>query len=266
MPYITINGARYHYTDTGKGQETLVLAHGFLMDAEMFRHQIRYFQNRYRIVAFDWRGQGKSEVTAGGYEMDELYEDALALLKTLDMKNPHWVGVSMGGFIGMRLAARNPGLLRSVTLAETSDEAETFIKKMRWGLLAYIFRYFGAGPITGGIQKALFGKHSLENPDFKPVLDEYAAKWKKLDRLATYRIAWAIFNRLPVTKELSSIRIPAMVVVGEQDIARPLDEARRLAGRIPQAQLQIIPQAGHSSPIEQPEAFNRALEGFLERV
>ncbi len=266
MPEIQINNAKYHYVDTGKGDETIIFAHGFLMDNEMFRYQIEALKDTYRIIAFDWRGQGRSEVTENDYEMDDLYEDALALIEALKLKNLHWVGVSMGGFIGMRIAARHPGLLRSLVLADTSDEGETFIKKIRWGILAYIFKYFGAAPIIKGIQKALFGKSSLANPDFQPIMDEYAEKWKRLDKNATFKIAWAIFNRLPVTNELNNIKSPTLVVVGDEDIARPADEAERLTKRIENARMEIIPRAGHSSPLEQPEYFNRVYTDFLRQL
>ncbi len=264
MPYIKIRGCDYHYTDTGKGKETLLLAHGFLMDGEMFRYQVEAFSSDYRIITLDWRGQGKSEVTSAGYEIEELYEDALELIDKLQLKNIHWLGVSMGGFIGMRIAARQPGLLKSLTLADTGAESETLIKKIRWGLLAYIFKYLGPKPITPAIQKVLFGKSSLQNTGFKPVLDEYAEKWMKLNRLATFKTAWGIFNRKSVEHELKNIRIPTLVVVGDEDVARPVEESKKLAEQIEGAQLEIISRAGHSSPLEQPGAFNLALKNFLE--
>ncbi len=221
MPYIKIRGCDYHYTDTGKGKgkEILLLAHGFLMDGEMFRYQADAFSPHYRIITLDWRGQGKSEVTSAGYEIEELYEDALELIDKLQLKNIHWLGVSMGGFIGMLIAARHPELLKSLVLAETGTESETLPKKIKWGLLAYIFKYLGPKPITPAIQKVLFGKSSLQNPGFIPVLDEYAEKWMKLNRLATFKTAWAIFNRKSVAHELKNIRIPTLVVVGEEDVA-----------------------------------------------
>ena len=266
MPAINIRGADYFYELSGNGNETLVFSHGFLMDSEMFRYQSDYFKDKYRILTFDWRSQGKSQVVNSGFDMDELYLDAVELLEKLNLKNVHWTGVSMGGFIGMRIAARNPGLLKSLVLADTSDEGEILSKKIRWGMLAYIFRYFGARPVTKGIQKAIFGKTSLNSPAFKPILDEYAHKWTQLDKKAIFQIAWKIFNRKPMTDELKNIMVPTLVVVGEEDIARPYEEAVRLMGRIKNARLQTIPEAGHSSPLEQPEVFNMVLENFLNRI
>jgi pimeloyl-ACP methyl ester carboxylesterase len=266
MAEMVLNGAKYFYIEQGGGDETVVFAHGFLMDHMMFRHQIEALKENYRIIAFDWRGQGNSEPVLHGHDMDDLYNDMLEFFEKLNLNRVHWVGVSMGGFIGMRLAARNPGLLKSLVLADTSDEAEVPVKKIRWGVLAYIFKYFGPGAVTKGIQKALFGKSSLSNPDFKNVLDEYADKWKKLDRDTTFKIAWAIFNRKPVTDELKNINAPTMIIVGEEDVARPVEEAGRLQRRIKNARLEIIPESGHSTPLEQPGAFNRLLRNFLESI
>jgi pimeloyl-ACP methyl ester carboxylesterase len=266
MAEIQINDTLYYYDISGSSSETIVLAHGFLTDSEVFRNQVEYFRKKYRVITFDWRGQGKSQITRGGYEMDMLFEDAAGLLEKLDCKPCHWAGISMAGFIGLRLAARRPDLIKSLALVDTSDEAETTLKKIRWGLLAYIFKYFGPGAVTKGIQKVLFGKSSLENPDFKQVLDEYAGKWRTLDRKTTFEIAWAIFNRPAVTDELPLIKIPTIIIVGDEDVARPLEEARRMQKRIPESRLEIVPHAGHTVPLEQPEYFNRIYENFLESV
>jgi len=265
MPEIDIQGTRFYYNVYGSGKETLVFAHGFLMDSEMFRYQISALENDYRIVVFDWPGQGKSGPLPDDCDMEKLHACTVSFLNALNLQNIHWIGVSMGGFIGLRMAARNPGLLKSLVAAETSDEAEKFHKKIKWGLLAYIFKFFGAKPVVKGIQKALFGKTRLNDPSFRPVLEEYARKWEKLDRKDTFRIAWSIFNRPAITGELKNIRIPVLVVVGDEDISRPVDEARRMTARIPGAKLEIIPQAGHSSPLEQPAYFNKTLTAFIER-
>lgn len=266
MPFINIRGCNYFYREEGSGNETLVFAHGFLMDADMFRFQIDYFKDKFRIIAFDWRGQGRSQKTDDGYDMESLYFDAVELLNRLNCVPCHWIGLSMGGFIGMRLGARNSHLLKSLTLADTGATAETFLNKIKWGLLAIIFRLFGFKPVKKGVLKALFSPHSLNDPNFKPLLDEYINKMQHYDRKTIYKIAWAIFNRKPVLSELSKIKVPTLVIVGEDDIARPLHEAQQLVKLIPDAKLEIIPKAGHSSALENPEAFNIALENFLKTV
>ena len=268
MPEIEIRGAKYYYEEHGQGDETIVFAHGFLMDGDMFRYQVEKLKDKYRVVIFDWRGQGRSQATPDGYDMDELYLDAVEFLEKISCKTKpcHWVGLSMGGFIGMRIAARRPDLLKSLILAETSAEAETFFKKLKWGLMAILFKLFGPGPVKKGIIKVLFGKKILNDPSRRHIIEEYVQKWYKLDRDATYKIAWAIFNRKPVVDELKNIKIPVLIIVGDQDIARTVEEARRLKEMIPHAKLVIIEGAGHSSALEEPEAFTHAILEFLEEI
>ncbi len=263
MAKVTIRGATYYYEERGTGEEVIVFSHGFLMNHSMFEPQMNAFADRFRCIAFDWRGQGKSEATPEGYDMESLYQDALAFLEALQLPPVHWVGVSMGGFIGIRLAARHPQRIRTLTLAETGAEAETPAKKLRWGLLAYVFQLFGPRPVIKPITKILFGETTLRNPDQQAMVQSFVNTWRQLDRNALVKTAFGIFQRESVEHLLPQITAPTLVLVGEEDVARPLEEAKKLQAQIPDARLVMIPAAGHSSPVEAPEAFNRALEVFL---
>ena len=124
MPRIYVNDAELFYTDTGVGAETIIFSHGLLMSSEMFTEQIAYFSKKYRCIAYDHRGQASSEVTADGYDMATLTDDASALINALGIGPCHFVGLSMGGFVGMRLALNKPELLKTLTLLNTSSDAE----------------------------------------------------------------------------------------------------------------------------------------------
>ena len=115
MAVMEINGARIYYEESGAGPETLVFSHGLLMSGEMFSEQVKAFSGRYRCVSYDHRGQSRSEVTDSGYDMDSLTEDAATLIRRLDCGPCHFAGLSMGGFVGMRLAIRYPELIRWVS-------------------------------------------------------------------------------------------------------------------------------------------------------
>src|SRR5438128_2311715 len=104
MPRTTVNGADLYYEDTGSGREAILFAHGLLWSGRMFDAQVAALKGRYRCVTFDFRGQGQSEITTTGYDMDTLAEDAAALIQRLGIAPCHFLGLSMGGFIGMRLA------------------------------------------------------------------------------------------------------------------------------------------------------------------
>src|SRR5271154_3068068 len=104
MPHIKINGFDLYYEDTGgTGRETIVFAHGLLWSGKMFGAQVEHLKSRYRVITYDHRGQGQSEVTATGYDMDSLAEDEAELIKALGVAPCHVAGLSMGGFTGMRV-------------------------------------------------------------------------------------------------------------------------------------------------------------------
>ncbi len=103
-----INGVDIHYEVSGTGSETIVFAHGLLCNTRLFDGQVAALKGRYRCLTFDFRGQGQSEVTKTGYDMDTLAEDAAELIRTLGAAPCHFAGLSMGGLVAMRLAARQP--------------------------------------------------------------------------------------------------------------------------------------------------------------
>ena len=125
MPHLTTNGVSFHYEDTRGAGPAIVFSHGLLMSGRMFSAQMQALSDRYRCVAYDHRGQGESSDPGGRvHDMETCYRDAVAVIEALDARPCHFVGLSMGGFVGMRLAARRPDLLYSLTLMETSAEPE----------------------------------------------------------------------------------------------------------------------------------------------
>src|SRR5262245_30544489 len=125
MPTLKTDGATVAYTDTGAPPDhpdarTIVFGHGLLFSGWMLRDQIADLRDTFRCVTIDWRGQGETPAATSGYDMDTLAADARALIEHLDVGPVHYAGLSMGGFVGQRLAARHPELIRSLTLLDTS--------------------------------------------------------------------------------------------------------------------------------------------------
>jgi 3-oxoadipate enol-lactonase len=143
MPHLQVNGATLWYEEHGSGPHCVVFAHGLLWSGEMFAAQVAALKDRYRCVTFDFRGQGRSEVTRGGYDMETLAEDAAQLIEALGCAPCHFVGLSMGGFAGMRLTARRPELIRSLTLLETSADPEPRANVPRYRALGLVGRVLG---------------------------------------------------------------------------------------------------------------------------
>ena len=266
MPSARVNGAELHYEEHGSGPESIVFAHGLLWSGRMFDDQVRGLRDRYRCVTFDFRGQGRSEVTRGGYDMDTLTDDAAALIETLECAPCHFLGLSMGGFVGMRLAIRRPELLRSLMLLETSADPEPRENLGRYRRLNFVARWFGLGLVADRVMPILFGRKFLEDPAREELRQEWRRRLTANDRVGIPRAARGVIDREGVYEELSGIRLPTLIIVGDQDIATVPARAERMHARIPGSKLVVIPGAGHSSTIEEPAAVNAAIIEFLKNL
>src|SRR5215475_15785713 len=158
MPTMQVNGAELYFEDTGGSAPPIVFAHGLLWSGRMFDAQVAALRDRYRCVTFDFRGQGRSAVTHDGYDMDTLSQDTAALIETLAISPCHFAGLSMGGFIGMRLAARRPELLRSLILLETAADAEPPANVRRYRQFLIVERLLGPGLVAGHVMPIMFGR------------------------------------------------------------------------------------------------------------
>ncbi|HEY8206346.1 MAG TPA: alpha/beta fold hydrolase [Myxococcaceae bacterium] len=264
MAEIKIRGARLSYLERGRGSP-VVFSHGYLWSGRMFDAQVAALESRFRCIAFDHRGQGHSEVTESGYHMDELAEDAAALIKSLGAAPCHYVGLSMGGFVGMRLAARRPELIRSLSLLETSASPESLFNVLRYRMLGVVAQVAGVKPVAGMAMRSMFGRKFLTDPSRSALRAEQRRLLMGNSLQGMLRTLRGIIERPTVEGELSSIRCPTLVIVGEQDVATVPAKAERIHALIPGSRLVVIPGAGHTSTVEEPEAVNAALVPFLDR-
>ena len=264
MPTMQVNGAAIYYEEHGAGSETIVFAHGLLWSGAMFANQVRAFQDRYRCITFDFRGQGRSEVTASGYDMNTLAEDAAALIENLDCAPCHFLGLSMGDFVGQRLAIRYAGLLKSLMLLETSADPEPNQQKYR--LLNFIARWFGLRPVASRVMPILFGETFLNDPARTDERDAWRQRLLANHRIGITRAVEGVIYREGVYELLDQIETPTLIVVGDQDVATVPAKSERMHERIPGSQLVIIPGAGHTSTVEEPAAVNAALRAFLDSL
>ncbi len=262
MPFLEIDGTRLHYTDEGSGEQTIVFSHGLLMNGAMFADQVANLKSRYRCITYDHRGQGKSQVTDDGYDMETLAGDAARLIEALDAAPCHFAGLSMGGFIGMRLAIERPELLRSLILLETSADPEP--NGFKYRILNFIARWFGLGLVIDRVMPIMFGSSFLADPAREALRTRWRDAILANDRVGITRAVMGVIERRGVADRISQIDMPVLVLVGDQDAATVPEKSERMHAAIPGSKLVIIPNAGHSSTIEEPEAVNAALTEFLE--
>jgi 3-oxoadipate enol-lactonase len=266
MPMVTVNGTRLYCEDTGAGSEAVVFSHGLLWSGRMFDGQVAALRDRYRCITYDHRGQGQSELAAAGYDMDTLAEDAAALIRQLGAAPCHFLGVSMGGFIALRLAVRHPELVRSLLLLSTTAEAENPANRAPYEQTAQAARAFGMQAVADKLMPVMFGKKFLTAPNQAAVREEWLQRLLEVNPEGLYRTTQAVINRPSFAEEAAGIRMHTIIMVGDQDIPTPVEKSRRLAELIASAQLKYFEGCGHTLTIEEPQEVSRAIAEFLQKV
>jgi len=266
MPLLDVNGVSLYYESTGTGRETIVFAHGLLWSGEMFAAQVAEFSKRYRCVTFDFRGQGRTPVTASGYDMDTLTNDAAGLIEALSLGAVHFAGLSMGGFVAMRLAARRPELVRTLILLETSCEPEPKEKVGRYKTLGFVGRYFGYAAVAAQVMPIMFGATFMNDATRAAERNRWRERLIANDRVGIQRALAGVIGRAGLEDELAKITAPTLVIVGDEDVATVPEKSERIRAGIAGAKLVLIPNAGHSSTIEEPDAVNAEIASCLAGV
>ncbi|MFA3916970.1 alpha/beta fold hydrolase [Ruegeria hyattellae] len=264
MPTAELNGARIHFTDTGGKGAPIVFSHGLLFSGAMFEAQVAHFKGRYRCITFDHRGQGNSGVTKVGYDIETLTDDAAALINHLDIAPCHFVGLSMGGFIGMRLAARKPGLLRTLTLLETSADPEPTENAPKYRMLNFVARWIGLWAVISRVMPIMFGDTFLNDPARAKERKRWAKAITRNHRIGITRAVMGVIEREGCAGILDSIDIPVSIGVGDEDVATVPEKSERIQRRIKRSELVVFEGAGHSSSIETPEQVNDLIERVIQ--
>jgi pimeloyl-ACP methyl ester carboxylesterase len=266
MSYAKVNGHNLYFEEHGSGAQTIVFAHGLLWSGRMFEAQVNALKGRYRCITFDFPGQGRSEVTARGYDMDSLAADVAILLKDLNATPCHFAGLSMGGFVAMRMGIHYPELVRSLILMETSADPEPPENIPKYKLLGLISRWLSVRLIAGRTMQIMFGQTFLNDPARQEQREQWRGYLLANNQTGIARALRGVIEREGVYEKLGKIQVPTLVIVGEQDVATVPAKAERIQAAIPGARLVRIPNAGHTSTVEEPGAVTRAIEDFLVGV
>lgn len=266
MPMVDVNGTTLYVEDSGGSGEPVVFSHGLLFDTRVFDSQVMALRGRHRCIAYDHRGQGRSAVPDDrSIAIDTLTDDAIALIEDRDVAPCHFVGLSMGGFVGMRVALRRPELLRSLVLIDTSARAQDPSEVPRYNLLKNVARLFGTRVVAGRLMPIFFG------PEFRSAAARAGERkmWRRQlgsRKRSVYRAVNGVMEREPILDGIGAIDVPTLVIHGEEDAALDPDEGRLIAQTIPGARLEIIADAGHTPTVERPADVDAALERFLASI
>lgn len=261
-----INKVDLHVADSGDGPMTIVFSHGMLISGVMFDPQVAALNRKYRCVVYDHRGQGRSAVPKSGYDLETLTEDAISLIEALDIGPCHFVGLSMGGNVGLRLAIRRPDLLRSLIVISCSAEAETPENRAKYRRLNFAAKWFGLKLVVGRVMPIVFGQTFLNDPARAKERSFWRRQIASGDRIGTTRAVSGVVNRAAILADLGRIKTPTLILHCQEDVVVTAAASERMHRAISGSKLVHIAHAGHSSTLEEPEAINAAVTEFLETI
>jgi pimeloyl-ACP methyl ester carboxylesterase len=258
VPELRLDGTRLHYEARGSGPPLLFL-HGLGSSGRDWERQVDAFADRYRVVAPDLRGHGRSDKPPGPYSLPGFAADCAALLAALEASPAHVVGVSMGGMVAFQLALDAPERVRSLTVVNSAPELviRTVRDRLKLWQRRLIVRLLGMRRLGEILAGRLFPE-----PGQAELRRVFAGRWAENDPRA-YRASLAAMLGWSVTDRLGELTCPTLVVAAEHDYT-PVAAKLAYVARLPQARLVVMADARHAVPMERPEAFNRVLGEFLD--
>jgi pimeloyl-ACP methyl ester carboxylesterase len=265
MPQVTKDSRSINFTDSGGNGTPVLLIHAFPLHSGQWESQIEALSDRYRFIAPDLMGFGGSDAPgdAALYTMDSYADDAAAVLDELGIDKAVLVGLSIGGYIAFAFLRRHNDRVSALVLADTKAEADPPEgKEKRTNQQAQV-RSEGTAALIEGLTGALLAEPTREK---KPDVVETVKKLMDNPPAGFIGALEAMKNRPDSSGELSGIGVPTLVIVGENDAITPPEAARKLHENIGGSRLVVIPEAGHLSNLEAPEAFTGALGEFLGAV
>lgn len=264
MPYIKINNNNLYYEEEGNGSEIIVFAHSLLFNLRMFDEQVNFLKNKYRCIRFDFPGQGKSSGRNKGYDLDTLTEETATFVRNLGCENVHFVGFSMGGMVGLRMALKYPEIIRSLILIDTSSEAEPVGTISQNRLMVWTAKHVGLKVLARRIMKMFFGPEFLRDPEKKELRKIWRSHFLANKPGNIARAAKGVLSRKSITSHLKQIKQPCLILVGQHDRLTDLEKAEIMHENLKNSSLVIVPRAAHMATVEEPEIVNTLIRDFLE--
>jgi pimeloyl-ACP methyl ester carboxylesterase len=261
---INSNNLAVDYSDNGSGIP-LFLIHGYPLSRALWEPQITGLADVARVLALDLRGHGGSDVGPESYSMSVLADDCRRLLDTLGIAQPVVLGgLSMGGYIVFEFYRKYPQRIAGLILAATRAGADSPEAKANRDKAATTAREKGVGAIVETMLPKILSQKSFQTrPELVTRVREMMASTSLAAVLGDLA---AMRDRVDSTAMLAQIDKPTLILHGADDQLIPPAEAQAAGATIPDARLQILPDAGHLLNLEQPEAFNEAVRGFLSSI
>lgn len=258
-----INGFNLNYRVEGKkGAPWITFSHALCNNLSLWDAQARLLADRFQILRYDHRGHGGSEPTPGPYTFPMLMADALALWDHLGIEKSHWCGLSIGGMMGYGLAQNHGDRMLSLVACDSRPDAPPDYQAYFQYRIDTAKAKGMEGLVEPTIERWFTAATREKNP---PVLDQVRAMIRSTSLIGHAGCCEAL-KTLAFGSRLGEIKVPTLIIGGAMDKGAPPEVLAEAARAIPGAEHVIVPDAGHISNMENPEAFNAALSAFLERA
>ncbi|SNT36982.1 3-oxoadipate enol-lactonase [Noviherbaspirillum humi] len=259
MPHIQAGDIRLHYRIDGReGAPWLILCNSLGTTLDMWAPQMAQLQERFRVLRYDTRGHGQSDVTSGPYNVAQLGQDVINLMDALQIQRAHFCGLSMGGMTGMWLGIHHPQRLQRLVLCNTAAKIGT---PEAWNARIDAVMKDGMAPVVPAVLERWFTKRYLDQgmEQVEPVRQMLLST-----NVEGYAANCGAVRDMDQRDAIKTIAVPTLVIAGTHDQATSAAEGRAVADAIPHAQY-VKFDAAHLSNWELPQPFTDTLIEFLSK-
>lgn len=259
-----VDGIDISYVDVGDSHALpIVLIHGFPLNYEMWQPQIECLTKRFRVIAYDVRGHGKTSSRDPQYVIEFFVDDLIGLLDQLKIERAILCGLSMGGYIALRRVERNPERVMGLILADTQSRSDSNEIKLKRAPIKSV-KTQGVEVYAETSVKTLFALDSLTKKT--DVVEKIKEIIRANSSSAICAALLALSGRTDTTPALPSINVPTLILVGEHDALTPPVASQEMHNKIVNSEIHVIPNAGHLSNLENPDEFNKYMLSFLAKL
>jgi len=242
----------------------IVFIHGFPFNQTMWKQQVEALKGEYYVITYDVRGHGKSDIGDGHYTIELFVDDFIKLLDYLKVQSAVIVGLSMGGYIALRSFERHPERFRALILCDTRSEVDNNDGKIKRANQIKAIKSNGMKDFIESFVPAVLFEKTLKSNE--RLVNSVREMIEETSPLAAAGTLLALAARTDTTHSLFNINIPTLILVGKYDSITPPSTAHAMKSKIPDAELHVIPEAGHLSNLENPQEFNKHLLAFLKKL
>jgi len=264
----SVNNSLLHYIDIGISTAIpVVLIHGFPFSHKMWTFpggQTEALAGSFRVIAYDVRGHGESEIGDGQYTIELFVDDLIGLLDHLGITKAVLIGLSMGGYIALRAVERNPDRVRALILCDTKSDADSNEAKIKRAASIKAIKANGPRVFAESFVAGVFTPESFTaKPEAIKAIQSIIERTAPVSLCGT---TLALAARTDTSSSLPGITVPVLIMVGERDLLTPPAVSETMKEKIPSSELHLIPNSAHMSNIENAPEFNKHLLEFLQKI